>query len=105
MSLAHAVLVVVTPKMAEKRAITVEFMGRLLDTWYKSSRMMKHSLELSRLSRLTHQTPFGQRLVTHHCAWQLCPFAISNLILGGEVLGIKALFGFRYLADFFRFVC
>ena len=105
MSLAHVVLEVVTPKIAEKRAITVEFMGRLLDTWYKSSRMMKHSLELSRLFRLTHQAPFGQRLVTHHCAWQLSSFAISNLILGGEVLGSKALFGFRYLADFFRFVC
>ena len=105
MSLAHVVLEVVTPKMAEKRAITVEFIVRLLDTWYKSSRMMKHSLELSRLFRLRHQISFGQRLVTHHCAWQLCPFAISNLILGGEVLGIKALFGFRYLAGFFRFVC
>lgn len=102
MSLAHVVLEVVTPKMAEKRAITVEFIVRLLDTWYKSSRMMKHSLLLS---RLRHQISFGQRLVTHHCAWQLCPFAISNLILGGEALGIKALFGFRYLADFFRFVC
>ena len=50
-SLAHVVLVVVTPKMAEKRAITVEFILRPLDTWCKSSRMMKHSFELSRLAR------------------------------------------------------
>ena len=100
-SLAHAVLVVVTPKMAEKRAITVEFMGRLLDTWYKSSRMMKHSLELSRLSRLTHQTPFGQRLVTHHCAW--LPFLHIEFDFRRGGLGNQGVVWFSLPGRFFSF--